>query len=200
MDNLIPIASRTFSGQPTQSVNAEKFWTFLSVSTPFHKWITRRISEYDFIQGEDYLLQRVRTKGRPRTDYYLTLDMAKELAMVERNDKGRQARRYFIDCEKQLKKRPALPKPEEPLPSELQRLLDEKIGFYTGQAHIAIKRSLTASARSAVARGTPDPVYLFDMWSDKAETTLLLKQDVHSIAAVSKFLSGELLKFHDRVG
>jgi len=200
MDNLIPIASRTFSGHPTQSVNAEKFWTFLSVSTPFHKWITRRISEYDFIQGEDYLLQRARTKGRPRSDYYLTLDMAKELAMVERNDKGRQARRYFIDCEKQLKKRPALPKPEEPLPSELQRLLDEKIGFYTGQAHIAIKRSLTASARSAVARGTPDPVYLFDMWSDKAETTLLLKQDVHSIAAVSKFLSGELLKFHDRVG
>jgi phage anti-repressor protein len=202
MDKLITVSSRTFGGKPTPAVNARDLYSFLSksLSTRFNDWITRRIEEYGFEKGRDYLTQQTKTNGRPRAEYFVTLDMAKELAMVERNEKGRQARRYFIDCEKQLKKRPALPKPEEPLPSELQRLLDEKIGFYTGQAHIAIKRSLTASARSAVARGTPDPVYLFDMWSDKAETTLLLKQDVHSIAAVSKFLSGELLKFHDRVG
>jgi len=125
--------------------------------------------------------------------------MAKELAMVERNDKGRQARRYFIECEKKLRQKPALPKLAEPLPGELQRCLDEKIGYYTGQAHIAIKRSLTASARSAVARGAPDPVYLFDTWSDKAETTLLLKQDTNTLSALIKVSSEELLKLHDRL-
>ncbi|EAM0325957.1 phage antirepressor Ant, partial [Campylobacter coli] len=45
----------------------------------------------------------VYTKGRPRKEYYITLDMAKELCMVENNEKGRQARRYFIECEKRLK-------------------------------------------------------------------------------------------------
>ena len=42
-------------------------------------------------------------KGRPRLEYALTLDMAKELSMVERNEKGKQARKYFIECEKKLK-------------------------------------------------------------------------------------------------
>ncbi|AWY01572.1 hypothetical protein A8139_17585 [Marinomonas primoryensis] len=42
-------------------------------------------------------------------NYFITLDMAKELAMVERNEKGKQARRYFIDCEKQLHEQKHLP-------------------------------------------------------------------------------------------
>jgi hypothetical protein len=42
-------------------------------------------------------------RSRTVTEYQLTLDMAKELAMVERTPRGRQARRYFIDCERQLK-------------------------------------------------------------------------------------------------
>lgn len=41
--------------------------------------------------------------GRPTKEYFLTLDMAKELSMVERNEKGKQARKYFIECEKRLK-------------------------------------------------------------------------------------------------
>ncbi|EJT2952862.1 antA/AntB antirepressor family protein, partial [Campylobacter coli] len=50
-----------------------------------------------------YIIELVYTKGRPRKEYYVTLDMAKELCMVENNEKGRQARRYFIECEKRLK-------------------------------------------------------------------------------------------------
>lgn len=201
MDKLITVSSRTFAGKPTPAVNARDLYSFLSksLSTRFNDWITRRIEDYGFEKGQDYLTQITKTQGRPKMDYFITMDMAKELAMVERNEKGRQARRYFIDCEKRLKQRPTLPKPAEPLPSELQRLLDEKIGYYTGQAHIAIRQNLTASARSAVARGTRDPAYLFETWSDKAETTLLLKQDTNTLSALIKVSSEELLKLHDRL-
>ncbi|WP_283785601.1 antA/AntB antirepressor family protein, partial [Campylobacter jejuni] len=69
----------------------------------YSNWIKNRINQYDFIENQDYIIELVYTKGRPRKEYYVTLDMAKELCMVENNEKGRQARRYFIECEKRLK-------------------------------------------------------------------------------------------------
>ncbi|EKC3909276.1 antA/AntB antirepressor family protein, partial [Campylobacter coli] len=76
---------------------------FLEIDTKFADWIKNRISHYNFIENQDYIIEIVYTKGRPRKEYYVTLDMAKELCMVENNEKGRQARRYFIECEKRLK-------------------------------------------------------------------------------------------------
>ncbi|EOH0026425.1 antA/AntB antirepressor family protein, partial [Campylobacter coli] len=73
------------------------------IDTKFADWIKNRISHYNFIENQDYIIEIVYTKGRPRKEYYVTLDMAKELCMVENNEKGRQARRYFIECEKRLK-------------------------------------------------------------------------------------------------
>ncbi|EPT1746401.1 antA/AntB antirepressor family protein [Campylobacter coli] len=76
---------------------------FIFPPTKFADWIKNRISHYNFIENQDYIIEIVYTKGRPRKEYYVTLDMAKELCMVENNEKGRQARRYFIECEKRLK-------------------------------------------------------------------------------------------------
>jgi phage anti-repressor protein len=72
-------------------------------------WIKRRIRRYGFQEGVDYLIHQTVTQlphlGGMRTasttDYLVTLDMAKELAMVERTEMGRHVRRYFIECEKQ---------------------------------------------------------------------------------------------------
>ncbi|EAK6274113.1 antA/AntB antirepressor family protein [Campylobacter coli] len=83
--------------------NVKNLFYFLEIDTKFADWINRRINHYDFIENQDYIIELVYTKGRPRKEYYVTLDMAKELCMVENNEKGRQARRYFIDCEKRLK-------------------------------------------------------------------------------------------------
>ncbi|TKE60095.1 antA/AntB antirepressor family protein [Campylobacter coli] len=83
--------------------NVKFLFYFLEIDTKFADWIKNRIGHYNFIENQDYIIEIVYTKGRPRKEYYVTLDMAKELCMVENNEKGRQARRYFIECEKRLK-------------------------------------------------------------------------------------------------
>ncbi|MCF0074005.1 antA/AntB antirepressor family protein [Dyadobacter sp. CY261] len=92
-------------------VSARELYEFLQIGTRFNDWIERRIQKYGFSEHEDYarLTQnRVtqtaqgRTGVTVETDFALTLDMAKELAMVEGNERGKQARKYFIACEKML--------------------------------------------------------------------------------------------------
>ena len=113
MDNsLIPLHTKPLSGQPTDFVNARELRDFLEIGRDFTTWIKARIKQYSFVENEDFICvenlsspERGSAKSRVQKvkDYFITLDMAKELAMVERNDKGRQARRYFIECERQLK-------------------------------------------------------------------------------------------------
>jgi len=98
---LIKIENR----QGKETVNARELWEFLGVQSKFSDWIKNRINKYDFIDYEDFItLSKKLESGGLIKEYYITLDMAKELCMVENNERGKQARRYFIECEKQLKK------------------------------------------------------------------------------------------------
>lgn len=82
-------------------INARELHEQLFVSTPFNKWIERRIENYGFTTDEDfwtYLSES--TGGRPSKEYIFTLDSGKELAMIENNEMGRAIRKYFIKVEK----------------------------------------------------------------------------------------------------
>ena len=125
---LMTVTPGEIGGQTTQLVDARLLHDFLGVGKDFTTWIKLRIRQYGFEQNQDYLLtqtgEQLPSGTKWRSDYMLTLDMAKELAMVERTPKGRQARRYFIECEKALHARsqavvPA-PKPEYPLAINLR--------------------------------------------------------------------------------
>jgi len=86
------------------TVNARDLHAFLEVGTSFKDWVTRRIADYGFIEGVDFSsFLSESSGGRPAKDYHLSLDMAKELSMVERNEKGKQARQYFLACERKAK-------------------------------------------------------------------------------------------------
>ncbi|HFU8291549.1 TPA: antA/AntB antirepressor family protein [Escherichia coli] len=106
---LIPVFNGTIANETALLCNARALHAFLGVKKVFAAWITNRISEYEFIENQDYILlsnlgkQTSGRGGHNRKDYHLTLDTAKELAMVEHNEKGRQIRRYFIECEKKLR-------------------------------------------------------------------------------------------------
>jgi len=90
-----------------QTVNARDLHTFLESKQDFSTWIKTRIEQYGFAEGVDYLLhkfmEQLPSGAKQKIDYHLTLDMAKEISMVERNDKGKQARQYFIACENRLR-------------------------------------------------------------------------------------------------
>ena len=98
MKELIKV---TTNDKGQQLVSARELHEFLEVKSRFNDWITNRINKYEFESEIDYtkfLVQCIR--GQNEYDYALTIDMAKELSMVENNVKGKEARKYFIECEK----------------------------------------------------------------------------------------------------
>jgi len=101
MHDLIKI--KTVEGK--EAVNARELHKFIESKQDFSNWIKNRIEKFEFIEGENFsIILSKSTGGRPSMDYFISIEMAKELSMVESNQKGQIARRYFIECEKKLKK------------------------------------------------------------------------------------------------
>ena len=87
-----------------QLVSARELHEFLEVKTRYNDWVRNRIEKYGFVENEDFTtITKNLVNGGTETNHILKIDMAKELSMVENNDKGRIARKYFIECEKRLK-------------------------------------------------------------------------------------------------
>ena len=104
MTDLIPIDDR--EGRAT--VNARDLHDFLKSRQDFSTWIKSRIEQYDFVEELDFTLHKFVERRVTKIDYHVSLNMAKELAMVERNERGKQARQYFIECERRAQSaRPA---------------------------------------------------------------------------------------------
>lgn len=90
-----------------QAVSARELHNFLESKREFATWMKDRIRKYGLIENQDYVsfdeIVKRETGSSVRIEYALSIDCAKELAMVEGNTKGKQARQYFIACEKKLK-------------------------------------------------------------------------------------------------
>lgn len=87
-------------------VNARELHSFLGVGKDFTTWMKDRIKKYGFEEGFDYFLTLTKIgerKNVTKHEYYLKIDTAKELAMVENNEKGRMVRKYFIEVEKKFR-------------------------------------------------------------------------------------------------
>lgn len=105
MNNLIRISEQVIDQEPVQTVNACDLHVFLESKKDFSTWIKKRIMAYAFLERQDFIRfhKKMEANNAIAVEYHLTLDMAKKLLMVERNEKGRQARRYFIEFEKKLR-------------------------------------------------------------------------------------------------
>ncbi len=94
---LVPIRENAMGGNAVSPVDARGLHGFLRVETPFHFWVHRRITDYNFSEGSDFLDMNNSVQnpqgGRPIQECFLTLDMVKKFAMVERNQRSREARK-----------------------------------------------------------------------------------------------------------
>lgn len=120
---LVPVFKGVLNGEEQLLCNARELHEHLQVGRVFANWIKGRIEEYGFVENQDFIavcqnrqigfeaqegivaqMGNKSGRGRPSKEYYLTLDMAKELAMVEKTEVGRQVRKYFIQCESEIHK------------------------------------------------------------------------------------------------
>lgn len=87
-----------------QAVMGRELHKFLEVKERYNDWFPRMVA-YGFSAGQDFTETSVKLNGagRPRIDHIISLDMAKEISMIQRTDKGKQARQYFIECERKAK-------------------------------------------------------------------------------------------------
>lgn len=96
MNELIKIS---YENAERPTVSGRELHEALEVETPYHKWFPR-MCEYGFLELEDFWTKMSEsTGGRPSTDHQLTIPMAKEICMLQRSEKGKQFRQYFIRVE-----------------------------------------------------------------------------------------------------
>ena len=111
---------------PNYPINGRELHEQLGVGTQYKDWFPR-MCEYGFSEGQDFCSKMSEsTGGRPAANHMLTLSMAKEICMLQRNDMGRQIRRYLIEVEN------AWNTPEQ-IMSRALRIADETIGKLKGK-------------------------------------------------------------------
>ncbi|WP_273757229.1 antA/AntB antirepressor family protein [Bartonella sp. MM73XJBT] len=155
MNTLIEISEQVIDQETVQTVNARDLHAFLGVGKKFADWITERINKYDFVENRDYIVFPNFGKnlqgGRPSKDYALTLSVAKELSMVENNKKGREARLYFIECEKHAKQ-VATPQIDYSTPQALLGVLNHLQSQIEQKDHVIAELTPKAEALEGLKR------------------------------------------------
>lgn len=109
-----------------QAVSARELYDFLQPTERFASWFGRQL-QYGFVDNQDYLGCEVfnALARQSLQDYFVTIDMAKEISMIQRSDKGKQARQYFLECERKLKGRTVTPAIPQSFAEALQLAADQ---------------------------------------------------------------------------
>jgi len=104
--NFAMLALQRDTGEPITAVNARELHAFLGVGKDYTNWIKAQIARALLAEGRDYLTEVSAQKGenpqggRPRSEYYLSIEAAKHVAMMSGTEKGRAVRDYFIEIER----------------------------------------------------------------------------------------------------
>lgn len=145
MSELIPLTHH----DGVQAVMGRDLHEFLEIKDNYMNWFPRMI-EYGFVEGQDFIGKILKsTGGRPKQDHIVALDMAKEISMIQRTERGKQARQYFLECERKAKQKdvPALPQTYSEALRELAATVEAKEAL-EAQAAIDTPKALFADAVS----------------------------------------------------
>ncbi|AGF75767.1 anti-repressor protein [Bartonella vinsonii subsp. berkhoffii str. Winnie] len=152
MNTLIPISEQTIDQETVQTVNARDLHAFLGITSKFADWIKNRIKECKFLENINFItLSKNLENGGKIKEYHITLDMAKHLSMIERNDKGHQAREYFIECKK-LAKQITTPQIDYSKPEALLGVLNHLQNQIEQKDHVIAELEPKAKALEGLKR------------------------------------------------
>lgn len=189
-----------------QAVNARELHQKLGVGKDFSSWIKNRIEKYGFVKNQDYSsFTQIgeRAKGATvRKEYALSLDMAKELCMIENNEQGRLFRKYFIEVEKAARAKYE----QEKLDKKASDSFDIKLkwlNFLPGYPNLSDVSKLAMAKKIAEPLGLPTPDYVSAPNGAKHSATELLKSHGIGLSA-RKFnefaVKAGLLELKERKG
>ena len=147
MNELIKLNQTKINDELVQTVNARELYVFLESKQDFSTWVKNRIEKYGFVENQDFVRfhKKMEANNATMIEYHITLDMAKEVAMIENNKKGRDVRQYFIQCEKQLKSSQQVISPDESKMRALSFVISQ-----TSLSDIAKETLLITTAETAL--------------------------------------------------
>lgn len=159
------------NGKIQLGVNARDLYKMLEVKAEFSHWIKRRIAQCKFEENYDYTLFVKKDEnlkgGRPTTEYIISVDMTKHLGMMERNEKGHEIRKYYIE--------------QEQLARQLKNGLQAQIAKISVQVEI-ITQSLSEAGRFLSVNGKqtkPALIKELDDLIEKVQPSLDFKDDAN---------------------
>ena len=123
ISELVPIEER--NGQ--QAVNARHLYAWLEVKKNFTDWMKNQIKRCDLAENVDYQAITLKVDASngigytTKFEYALSINAAKEISMMSQTKKGKEARRYFIECENRLKNVTMTALPDFTNPAEAAR-------------------------------------------------------------------------------
>lgn len=214
MEDLLQISTSIIGEETLNSVNARNIHAHLEVKTQFSTWIQRAIEKYDFQENNDYSILNIDNPngGRDIIEYIVTLDMAKELAMLENNPKGKETRKYFIQAEKESKKpkteleliiqsaqQMQLLKENQNLQHEKLTLVEDKIDYLENKSPVlynqlkALEDKRKAKTRELVGYNTSDPISI----NNYSKTIRSLTKKFKDRFCISRYADLPKDKFND---
>lgn len=169
------------------AVSAKELHAFIGPKSKFADWIKNRIKQCQLIEGVDYgiyskILEKI-GRGRPESEYILSVDAAKQLCMVEGNEKGREARLYFIECEKKLRQ----------VVSQTSEMSDDEfmaIALQRANRVLENKSRLLAQAEKIIEVQAPKVEYY---------EKVLNSESVHQITVIAKELGMTAVALNERL-
>ena len=159
---LIKVEPKQIGSRNVNAVDARELHGFLGVGRDFSSWIKQRIEKYNFKENRDFVILLPgfgeQHGGQNRIEYALSLNMAKELCMVENNEMGKQAREYFIEMEEKAQSQ-SIP---EPKPMQLPEWAIEGQGVASVLSRYNTPRHMIASEefKHIVKIGGPDLTHM----------------------------------------
>lgn len=140
MKDIVTVSKKAIGGTEVNAVNMRDVWKFVESKRDFSEWVKDRLT--DLVKGEDFIVVHKTGdhRGHDGKDYVVTVDCAKAICMLERNEKGKQLRAYFIEMEKvALTKQPVLPQNYKEALRALLQSEEEKELLAASNLTLAIK-------------------------------------------------------------